>query len=311
MMDDATPTPAAVPAKPVAFTFQHKALAMEGSAFVLPTGSDKPVLKVDFGDVRGSIPLSAVRPTLGIAADSEDARLIGLVERSLRFVRIIRHGDKIPSEILDGSASWRVEERHRDLAWLKLSTTLLAQLGVEGMVVGETEQARTNLKKSADVLAGRLGIPVERRQDVLDRVELLANELGYIESLREFYKPLFDIPRKLREIAKLAARDPELSYDIKRAIELVGVPIGHMRSTFDGLDEKLADMVEALKSIDKTLKLIRGRRDALHFQSFDWSDVLSTWQHLRTGDDDAPGAVGKLCRFLIPRFMKTKVWAGG
>lgn len=98
------------PAKPVAFIFQNKALTLEGSAFVLSPCSDRPVLKVDIGDERGTIPLAAVKQTFGIASDSEDARLLQLVEKSLRFVRLIRHGDKIPSEILDGTASGHVRQ---------------------------------------------------------------------------------------------------------------------------------------------------------------------------------------------------------
>lgn len=297
------------PAKPVAFIFQNKALTLEGSAFVLSPCSDRPVLKVDIGDVRGTIPLAAVKQTFGIASDSEDARLLQLVEKSLRFVRLIRHGDKIPSEILDGTASWSVEDRHRDLAWLKVATTILGHLGVQGAIVSGTVEAKTNLRQAADTLAGRLGLPVERRQEVLDRLEVVANDLAYIEALRDFYKPLFDIPRKLREIGKGASRDPEFAFDVKRATDLIATPIGQIRSALDSLDDLLADPVAALKAYEKTLKAIRGRRDALHVQSFDWRNLLPLWRDLDTQGDEVGSAVGRLCRFLIPRYLQTKVWA--
>ncbi|MFM2044661.1 MAG: hypothetical protein RLY86_3237 [Pseudomonadota bacterium] len=297
------------PGKPVAFDFQHGVLTMAGSVFTWPAASDRPMLQVRYGDVCGSVSLDQVRTTFGIKADSPDGRLLSLVERSLRHVQSIRPGDRIPSEILDGTASWTVEDRHRDMAWLKLTTALLAQLGVTNLTVAETEQAKAELRRSADVLAARIGLPPGSREEAVDRAERLAAELGYIEALRDFYKPLFELPWKLKEIQKANGRDQQITYDTKRTQELLKVPMGRIRAALDSVDARMADLVTALAEPDKTVKLIRSRRDVLHYQSMDWQAILTTWRTLRPATNEAILSIAELIRFLSLRFVQVKSWA--
>lgn len=295
--------------KPVAFIFKHKALSMEGTVFALHPTTGEAVMRVDLGDTRGSVPLAQVRTTFQIPAASEDARLLSLVEKSLRHVRIIRPGDRIPSEILDGSASWTIDDRHREMAYLKLSTALLSRLGVEAGAA-ESEQAKGQIKERGDALARLVGLPEDRRQEVVDRVEMLANELAFIEALRDFWKPLFDLPRKLRDLGKQATLDREFSDEIRRVQGLLKSPVDETRAALDAVDERLADLAKALTEFERTVKLIRGRRDGLHARSLEWAPLLETWKAIRVERGEGALAVGPLYRFLAPRYLNTKVWAG-
>ena len=65
------------------------------------------------------------------------AHLLDVVEKGLRFVHEIRPGDSIPSELLDGTASWRVEERHRRRARGRLMAQLIAWTAGEGLMTAD------------------------------------------------------------------------------------------------------------------------------------------------------------------------------
>src|SRR5882724_8269649 len=98
------------------FSFQNKLFGLEGGYFSMTRDSKEPVFHVMLGELRAALPLPMLREEFKIAVDSPDDRLLGIVEKSLRFVKEIYPNDTIPRELLDGSASWAVEERHRQIA---------------------------------------------------------------------------------------------------------------------------------------------------------------------------------------------------
>ena len=129
----------------------------------------------------------------------------------------IRPNDSIPHELLDGTASWTVEEKHRTIARNRLTVQLVSWLtGGDTLMVDLTqlEQISDDPKTKARVqeaftkAAEKLGIRAERKQDVVDMIEKLARELSYIEALRDRYCRVQYISAQLMLLSKIYKRNP-------------------------------------------------------------------------------------------------------
>jgi len=90
---------------PERFSFQHADLRRTGAVFV--RGPDRlPMLKMDFGELKGSLPLDRLPVSLQLHGDGIDSELLALVPEALRYVRQVRADDPVPSELRDGRPSW-------------------------------------------------------------------------------------------------------------------------------------------------------------------------------------------------------------
>src|SRR5438105_13267250 len=76
-----------------AFSFQNKLFSVEGGYFSMTRDSKEPVFHVMLGELKAALPLPTLREEFGIAVDSPDGKLLGIVERSLRFVKEICPND--------------------------------------------------------------------------------------------------------------------------------------------------------------------------------------------------------------------------
>lgn len=300
------------------FDFQHKALRLPKSYFMLAPLTHEPVYHVDIGDTRGVIPLSGLRGTFGIQDDSDDAQLLDIVANSLKHVRLIRHGDVVPREILDGSASWPIEDHHRQRAQARIIASVLAAITGQGgaaldatrlNALAEDSEAKQMVRDRAADMAKLIGIPEERSSEVLDRIEMLAGELGFIEALRDYFQAAFDIRSKLQSAAR-RIRDRDSIQEVKRVNQLLKAPLDALERAFDEVDAQTGEAVPALRSLEKIIQLVRRRRDELHFASMDWEDVLKVWRELDPDTGNPQSAVKQLYRFLAQRNLAAQVWVG-
>lgn len=300
------------------FDFQHKALRLPKSYFMLAPLSQEPVYHVDIGDTRGVIPLAGLRDMFGIQEDTDDAQLLNIVESSLKYVRLIRHGDVVPREILDGTASWPIEDHHRQRAQARIIASVLAAITGQGgaeldatrlNALVDSAEAKQLVRDRAAEMAKLIGIPEERSSEVLDRVEMLAGELGFIEALRDHFQAVFDIRNKLQSAAR-RIRDRDSIQEVKRVNQLLKAPLEALQRAFDEVDAQTGEAVPALRSLEKIIQLVRRRRDELHFASMDWEEVLKHWRDLDpdTGNPQMPVKV--LYRFLAQRNLAAQVWVG-
>lgn len=311
--EPAPPPPAGQPAV-THFAFSHRALTLEGVTFTLSPRSRQPVMQIAMGDIKGTIDLARIAETFQIAVGSADDRLLKIVERSLRHVHQIRNGDRIPNEILDGTASWPINDRHRRLAALKVADMVIRQIlgGAQAELPGDdaTDQVRSRIKEAAGDVAEKIGLPRSRDWEALDRIETLTNEMAFIEALRDYWNPLFDMPRKLRDVQKANRRDRDLSDQLGSALSLIKAPVAQIRAIFDDVDRTIADPVAAFSRYEQTLKVLRARRDSLHFETLRWGEVPGTWRALRTDDDAGVVQASRLYRFLVQNYMRTTAWVG-
>lgn len=294
------------------FAFAHKGLNLEGIYFTLSLGTLEPVMRVRLADMDGVVRLRDVPRALDIDPDSGDAHLLQIVERSLRYVRQIRPGDKIPNEILDGTASWTVDERHRERMAINLAELLLKAVGTgaKPAVVGSGDAAMDRVREVAEAICARIGLPTERRSEVVERIELLINELSFVEALRDHFRPLADIPRHLRDIARRNMADTEFCNQINTTQRLLKEQHPRLKSHWEEAFASVKDPIAALTSIDSTVKNIRQRRDSLHFETMRWGDIPAAWNAVDPGSDEAADNSVRLYRFMLQNFMTIRSWAG-
>ena len=111
-----------------AFTFEHKVFSMAGGYFAYVKNTKEPAFHLPLGDLKGAIALPTLRMEFDLTPETNDGKLLDIVDKALRYVKEIRPNDSIPHELLDGTASWTVEEKHRTIARNRLTVQLVSWL---------------------------------------------------------------------------------------------------------------------------------------------------------------------------------------
>src|SRR4051812_6931573 len=189
-------------------------------------GRDKqPMFVVEMGGGQGIISLKDLRKTFFIEAGSHDDKLIERAAAGLHYVPDIKPGDEIPNELLDGSASWTVARRHKQIAREKIQVQLLSWMSGTPVSYAsqedlkrilESDENKKGLKDAFARAAVALGYQAAESEKVLDRIEILARELCYIEALRERASEVAKIQVNLDAMTKVYSSDLRVSADITR-----------------------------------------------------------------------------------------------
>ena len=303
---------------PTHFAFAHPLFAAKGTAFEIDATTGTPCLRVDLGDVAAHIDLDAIGCGFGIAADQPDAQMLELVRRALAHVKRIAPGDAIPSEILDGAASWRIEPHHRLLSEGRISASLLAWMG-DGhggplapaalVKLAEDPQTQQRLRAVFAKLAEHLGLPESRRGEVLVRVATLARELAYIEALRERLVAIERIRAKLRELHRQYRTERKTVEEIDRALKLMAPPLQRFAARFDDLDGQTGETANVMPNLPSAIAFIRKARDELRAEFVKWDAMVELWRDMApTRSAAAERAVVHIYRFLARTYPITQEW---
>jgi hypothetical protein len=293
------------------FEFEHKVFRVGKSYFGLAADTSEPVFLVKVGDLSASLRLASMRREFRISPDSKDGQLLEMIEKGLRYVREIRPSDSIPRELLEGTASWSVAERHRILARTRIAAHLVdaaegrppAVMAPERLesLAGDTafkEKARLAIPKIAE----RVGGP-KRKREVLDRIDQLAREFAFIEGLRERLLVVRDIAGFIGQLAKTFRTDRALLPEIKRVQQLVRQPIDALAEKFAAVDAKVAPIETALAGFDAHVETIRADRDELHGALALWDDLVWKWGEAdREKKDAARELIRETYRFVATYF---------
>jgi hypothetical protein len=303
------------------FIFVSKVFQLPGGYFSMARDTGETVFNVHLGDVWGKIPFRTLRESFDIGEKTDDGRLLGIVERSLKFVKEIRPGDSIPREILDGTASWRVDERHLNIArgritlqlvsWMTGSeSTVTDRFQLEQMV--EDPSIKQRAQQAFSELAKKFGIPDDRKHEVTDKVDKLARELSYIEALRERFGLVQRIMSQLGRASKLFKTDRELSSEVSRMQALAKTPMANFDDIFIQVDGQTGEILSMLKTYDATVAFIRRMRDELHTSLMVWDEIIDTWDHKEVDktDPETEFLLKKTYQFLAKHFLISKVWRG-
>ena len=300
------------------FNFQHKVFGVEGARFAHTTDTKEAALYVMLGDLQVALLLPTLREEFGIKPDSQDGQLLGVIERSLKYVKEIRPNDSIPREILDGSASWSVEDRHRMIAKGRLSLQLASWLtGEESVVVDavqleqlvEDPATKQKIDKAFGEIAEKLGLGRDRKSEVVDRIDALARELSYIEALRERYGCVLEIIRKLAEFVRTYRNDRQITQEISRVRTLLMRPQSEFDSLFGQCDAMTGEILSVLKKFDAQVEFVRDMRDDLHSKLMAWDDVITQWSGMEVAKGEAQeNAIKAMYRFVARNYPQRQDW---
>lgn len=309
------PTMAALPAS-TRFAFHHRAFAVPGARFVRHPESGAAVFECALGNVRGALDLAVLKTNFEIGDSDPDGELLGVVERSLPFVKEIRPGDDIPREVLDGSASWSVSAEHRERALDRLLLHLAAWQ--EGGEADTADPSTFATRLAASEMQEIIGAGLDRAASALGRdngqrvrgeLEELARELAYIEALRDGYAPILVLPRRLVRLLQGHRRDRTLMEEIDRVQRLLRAPIGGYQQMFEEIFAQVSDILATLRNRERQVEFVRTRRNDLHVTLMEWGAVVRAWGAFQDGDDAAvAGLIRTTYRFAAMHFLEVYSW---
>ncbi|HEX9465344.1 MAG TPA: hypothetical protein VGB82_22295 [Alphaproteobacteria bacterium] len=274
--------------KPTHFVFQHKVFSVQGSYFALADDTREPTFFVPLGDMQGVLSLPQLASGFDIKADSPDAALLDVVAKGLAYVKRIQPGDSIPSELLDGTASWSVDDKHRMIAESRLRVQLASWLaGREADVhdlgellkVANDPAIRERVQEAVAELAERLGLGRAGKAEVLDRVNRLVRELSYIEALRDRFASIKMVGMKLVQFGGAYGSERGFAQEIARVITLIRKPLGEYEGLFRQLDARTSGILEVFRTYDAQVTSIREARDDLHRRFMIWDELVVQWQN--------------------------------
>jgi hypothetical protein len=298
------------------FDFQAKVFQAPGAHFELRGHPKKAMFAVDMGAGQGYISLSDLRRTFFIAQGSHDDRLIDRAEAGLHFVPDIRPGDEIPNEVLDGTASWTVARKHKQIARDRLQVQLISWVSGKPITYASQDELKNimadeankkGLKEAFQKAAVALGIDPSQSDKVLDRIETLAREICYIEALRDRSLELKKIRANVETLIKVCSTDQRMVADLGRIKLLMAKATAETDDIFANIDAETADVLSALMSIDDIIRAVRKTRDDMHFIMMEWDPIVARWQKLemvRSKPIDA--ALSETYQFLAKRFSTGK-----
>jgi len=324
MLDAASPLPdisrqspcgGAKPPGTTHFDFRNRVFAASGACFTLKQPGDVPGFSVDLGGLVVRVDIGALKREFGIDDDSHDGQLIKIAVKGLRYVPSIRPGDKIPSEILTGTASWKVSARHIELADRRIRVQLLSWLSRREVVISDADELemfldqienKERLRLAFIEAAATLGFGTNTAL-VVAKIELMAREICYIEALRERYRAVPEIIAKLKALQKRQTADPRARGEMQRILVLIGKSVEEYSRLFAEVDAQTSEIIGALKSIDRQVGYIRAKRDDLHALMMQWDPIIAAWNDPGTAQPQRLSqAIALTYRFLAQRYSGSK-----
>jgi len=300
------------------FAFDHKIFAVKGAHFKLTHDSKEAALYVNLGEMIGAIPVRSICHEFGIDKESSDAQLLETISGSLKFVKEIYPNDSIPTELLDGTASWTILESHKNVARGRITMQLVSWLaGSEEIITnsGELEaiandpNTKDKVQSAFRDIAEKLGIT---KDDVIEKVDDIIRELSYIEALRDHYSKIKKIFTSVERLKVTYRRDRGMADDLSRIHALFEPVIVKFERSFDEVDAQTCEVLTILKNFDPTTDIIRKTRDDLHQRFMIWEGMLSGWKNLEP--EESPVVERQLkatYRFLAQNFMQSQSWRLG
>lgn len=307
-------------APPRRFEFAHKVFAAPKASFERDDTTQEPVFSVDLGDLRAAMSIDALRAYFKIEPDSADGKLLAEIPDALKYVPRIHPGDAIPSELIDGTASWKVEKHHLETAHGRIAAGLLAWMGegskaesaVEFAAMATDPAVKAKVQEAFSKLAQRMGLPEDRKGEVVDSVERLAAELSYIEALREKVgqmRRLIDLFRRLQAGYR---RERGIADSLVRIIQLLDKPVRRYEQRLDEVDAQTGETANTILNLGRQIIYVRQARDWLHGETMRWDGILTTWAGETIERNPAQQRkVSDTYRFAARYFPVDEAWASG
>lgn len=309
------------PMRDTHFDFQHKVFSLPGAFFCQEPNGKEAVLNILLGDLKATLAFPTLLESFQIEDGSHDARLLEIIEQGLAFVKLIRPGEEIPGELLDGRASWSVDDKHRIIAKGRLTVQIVSSFTGSEMIVSDIDeleqlvedpQTKERMSAAFGKIAERLKLTNNAEQYLTDRVDDLAQELSYIEALRDRFKDIRRIEQAMGKLATVYRTDRTFCSELNRMQGLIRKPLREFDMIFDQADAQTGDIVGALRNFHPTIQFIRKIRDDLRAKLLEWEDLLRGWDEISMERSAKIEQLQKQTyRFLASRYIETTVWKRG
>jgi hypothetical protein len=302
-------------------TLDHRVFTSFGEPLFRRTETDgAPAMVVMLGDREAAIPLRSLQREFGIPDESDDGRMLGLIAQSLDFIAVLRIGDALPAEVLSGQASWEPDALHLQIAKARLQWQLVVwlnsgtgadtpDLDADSLLQVADDPARKQQVQEAFAKAAE-ALCLPSRQAVIQLVEELAQELAYIEALRDrLLRRVKAMADKLNRMAQVYRGDGSHLETLTQVRRLTCAALKQIGHRFDELDAQTGEVMAALRNADSQRTFIRSNRDWLYRTQRAWQSLLLEWDVAGTGfDEGILPLLNRSYQFLAPRFMPVTEW---
>lgn len=297
------------------FNFEAKIFAMPRCYFEMDSDGRTPCFFVPMGGVVARVPIRAISSEFNAALSTADLELLSMVERALEHVARIRPGDSIPSEILDGTASWSFDPEHEMVALGRLMAILCRWAGGEPAKIPArgalpTYAASPFVREEGPAAKSKIATAIgSTAEDVTITIEDLAREIAYVEALRDHFAELGLLPRRLELWRQKAADDRNRREEYDRMIALTRAPLNQARQRFQRLDKRIEAIDAVLRDPGPLVAFLRKQRDLLHADTRKWRHIAPRWKNAKAFDEDERRR--STYRFLAENFAEGSEWSGG
>lgn len=271
---------------PDRFGFQHPDLRRTGAVFV--RGGDRTaILKLDFGELKGSLPINRLASSLQLPEGGIDRELLSLVPEALRYVRQVRADDPMPSELIDGRPSWQPRQHVMQRAVAAVWRAVQGPLAVleSGTLPAQPDPVDTDVRGMA---RGLLGLyPDITISEVEDRLATVVTDVARVDWLR---RATATLQRTVGELAQFSAQHANDSIgDLARrsALQLRDVTIWGTEKAM-AADAAVGDINRLLAEPDLLRRKAWPAICALRALVLDVEPILLHWQAARDRSDGGP-----------------------
>ncbi|MEQ8347455.1 MAG: hypothetical protein RIB84_22915 [Sneathiellaceae bacterium] len=310
---------AAARPKPTRVQFRHKFFnSVKGGLFRRSTADESPGFAVTLGENEVLLSFPGIRREFAIEEGSADAEMLDLVALALDFVVTVKLGDPLPREILTGEASWEVTDRHRTIASQRVCMQMVTWISGEETLITDPDQlvqladdprTRERVNEAFEEAAVALGWGKDRKDDVVKLVEQLANELAYIEAIREEFARVSAMEQKIGGYRKIYVMDMSVLEEISSCERFMAIAVADYGQRLEQIDAQTGEIMALLKNAASGIRYIREGRDDLHRRMMAWQELLVGWESVAVKrGQPVEDLLRKSNRFLAPRFMPRDEW---
>ncbi|CAA7626075.1 hypothetical protein [Magnetospirillum sp. SS-4] len=299
-------------------TFEHKFFSSFEDLYFRLTDSGEPVAVLKLATNEAVLAMEGIKREFMLKEDSHDFRMLDKVAEGLQHVRGLRPGDMLPKEVTTREASWEPQDRHRRIAYQRLTMQLVTWLtGNEHVIssvtelaqVAEDPQVKKNVQLAFSEAAEELGLGRDNRDEVVRYIETLAKELAYIEALRDTFGEVQKIDEKLQGLRRIYGADRSMIETADQVARLSQRALKVLQDFFDQVDAQTGEILAMLKNIDNQIGYIRQVRDALHCRLLPWEDFIQVWKTVFiVRSDENTNRIRDIYQFLAPRYMQFNDW---
>jgi hypothetical protein len=299
-------------------SFEHKFFTSFEDLYFRLTDSGEPVAVLKLATNEAVLAFDGIKREFGMKEDQHDFKMLDKVAEGLQFVRGLRPGDKLPKEVTTREASWEPQDRHRRIAYQRLTMQLVTWLtGNEHVIsnvselaqVADDPQVKKNVQLAFTEAAEELGLGRDNRDQVVQYIETLAKELAYIEALRDTFGEVQKIDEKLQGLRRIYGADRSMIETSDQVARLSQRALKVFSDYFEQVDAQTGEILAMLKNIENQIGYIRQVRDALHCRLLPWEDFIQIWKTVFVvRSDDNTNKIRDIYQFLAPRYMQFNDW---